>query len=78
MKWWRGKSNYFQNNTKTYNNNNSYNNNDIVNIMILKGLGNIVQMRESGAKLLTLIIDVQLKIIWTFEWRRTKLIWSIT
>ena len=51
----------------------------------LKGLGNIVQMRENGAKAVTSMLDVQLKIIWKFEWKRTiindtnreKLIWSI-
>ena len=33
---------------------------------ILKGLGNIVQMRESCAKVVTSMLDVQLKIIWKF------------
>ena len=54
-------------------------------ILLLKGLGNIVQMRDSGSKVVTSMLDVQLKIIWKFEWKRTiihgtnweKLIWSI-
>ena len=29
----------------------------------LKGLGNIVQMRDSGTKVVTSMLDVQLKII---------------
>ena len=29
----------------------------------LKGLGNIVQMRDSGSKVVTSMLDVQLKII---------------
>ena len=29
----------------------------------LKGIGNIVQMRDSGAKVVTSMLDVQLKII---------------
>jgi hypothetical protein len=33
----------------------------------LKGLGNIVQMRENGAKVVTSMLDVQLKIISKFE-----------
>ena len=53
--------------------------------MSLKGLGNIVQMRESGAKVVTSMLNVQFKIIWKFEWKQTsvndtnweKLIWSI-
>ena len=28
-------------------------------------------MRESGAKVVTSMLDVQLKIFWTFEWKRT-------
>ena len=51
----------------------------------LKGLGNIVQMRDSGAKVVISMLDVQLKIIWKFEWKQNiihgtnweKLIWSI-
>ena len=51
----------------------------------LKGLGNIVQMRDSGSKVVTSMLDVQLKIIWKFEWKRTiihgtnreKLIWLV-
>ena len=50
-----------------------------------KGLGNIVQMRENGAQVVTSMLDVDVKIIWKFEWKRTiindnnfgKLIWSI-
>ena len=37
----------------------------------LKGLCNIVQMRNSGAKVVTSMLDVQLKIIWKFERKRT-------
>ena len=52
---------------------------------VLKGLGNIVQMRDSGAKVVTSMLDVQLKVTCKFEWKRTiihgknweKLIWSI-
>ena len=36
---------------------------DGINEPILKGLCNIVQMRDSGAKVLTSMLDVQLKII---------------
>ena len=52
----------------------------------LKGLGNIIQMRENGAKVVTSMLDVQLKIIWQFELKQLgkkkkknweKLIWSI-
>ena len=54
-------------------------------MIYLKGLCNIVQMRDSGAKVMTSMLDVQLKIIWKFEWKRIiihgtnweKLIWSI-
>ena len=37
----------------------------IINVILLplKGLGNIVQMRDSGAKVVNSILDVQLKII---------------
>ena len=28
-------------------------------------------MRENGAKVVTPMIDVQLKIIWKFEWKQT-------
>ena len=38
---------------------------------LLKWLGNIVQMRENGAKLVPSMLDVQLKIIWKFEWKQT-------
>ena len=31
--------------------------------MDLKGLGNIVELRENGAKVVTSMLDVQLKII---------------
>ena len=41
------------------------------NWSLLKGLGNIVQMRDSGSKVVTSMLDVQLKIIWKFEWKRT-------
>ena len=42
-------------------------------------------MRENGAKIVTSMLDVQLKIIWKFEWKQTllmmkigeKLIWLI-
>ena len=48
-------------------------------------MGNIVQMTENGFKVVTSMLDVQLKIIWKFEWKHTivdyknwgKLIWSI-
>ena len=33
------------------------------NNLPLKGLGNIAQMRDSGAKVVTSMLDVQLKII---------------
>ena len=32
-------------------------------LVILKGLGNIVQMRDSGSIVVTSMLDVQLKII---------------
>ena len=38
---------------------------------LLKGLGNIVKMRKNGAKEVTSMLDVQLKIICKFEWKRT-------
>ena len=46
--------------------NNSYNSNDKINIMILKGLGNIVQIGKSGAEVVTTMLDVQLKGTKTF------------
>ena len=53
-------------------------------IVPLRGLGNIIQIRKNGAKVVTSMLDVQLKIIWKFEWKQTiinhnnweKLIWS--
>ena len=39
----------------------------------LKGLGNILQIRENGAKVVTLLLDVQLNINWRFEWKQTTI-----
>ena len=33
-------------------------------VFTFKGLGNIVQMRENGSKVVTSLLDVQLQIIW--------------
>ena len=69
----------------TYNSQHIYRWGTSMSVTRLKGLGNIVQMRDSGAKVVTSMLDVQLKIIWKFEWKRIiihgtnweKLIWSI-
>lgn len=39
----------------------------------LKGLCNFVQMIRNGAKVVRSMVDVQLKMIWKFEWKQTSI-----